>query len=373
MLGYYLFTIFVSFINTVNSKLAGAIVFIGVPFIISGLPSTDSDYDAYKASYDSAVTSNDFPYFIEYSYLDAEPFYLFYTSFISVVTGFPFSIFLAFNFLVCILLSSLVFKYINWEYFHTYWLFLLPVVIPTIFYFSPRSSLSYIFILIGFIYLIKDNWKIALILFGFGISTHSQFLLIVFLIFISYWIIKRLSKTSHKLVYKYILFSSGFLIIFLLFVDVFMNAILSVISFLPSAELATGKVSYLVNERSGFRATSLLSIVLYPFMAYKFSCYTREADYEPILFKNIQIEVFFAYLLLAATMYGLAVNVAYFDNPHVAGRLSRFSDYTGMGLLIPIYFNSFVKKGSLKAVFIIFVLVAPFLFPTLYHKTNWGF
>lgn len=372
---YYLFTIFLFLIYTLNKRLAVFITMIVVPVILIYLPSTDLDYDIYKQSYDSGFFSNEFPYFFEVSMLDSEPFYLWYTSFLSVTTGLEFSGFLALNFLICFLLLKFFFKKMNVDFYLDFVMMFLPVIIPTIFYFSPRSSLSYFLVLIAFFFLVHHKLLITLIIILFAISTHSQFLLISGLLVISYLVFKWMLKKEMgiKPIYTYIIISSVLLTFILFFIEVFLGAILSVLSFLPSGDLAGNKTSYLTGGREGFRFTAILSIFVYPILAYTFSKKTYEPGYTCQLFNKIETEQFFALLFFAVMMYGLSINVAYIDKPHVAGRLSRFSDYTGMGLLIPLVARTIWKNSSFNVILIVFILLAPFIFPAIYHKVNWGF
>ncbi len=375
MITYYFLTILLVLIFWLNKRACSIALLFGVAIILTQLPSTDADYDRYKTSYDSAKFTNQFPFFVTNSELDAEPFYKWYTSFISVISNLDFSIFLSINFVLCLSLLFVVFNKLNLKYYYSFLIMQLPVIIPTIYYFSPRSSLSYVLVVVSFFLIVRNYFWTGVAVLIFAISTHSQFLLIGALIILSYFVINRLYTTSSKniLIYKYIIISALGLIFVLFFVDIFLDIILNILSFLPSADLATSKTHYLINERKGFRITSFLSIVVYPILSYKFSVKTHQNNYLPVLFTSLEKERFFSLMLFACMMYGLSINVVYFDNPHVAGRLSRFSDYTGMALLIPLVSNTIWRNNTLNVLIIIFVIIAPFIFPTLYHKVTWGF
>ncbi|MFZ1324644.1 MAG: hypothetical protein WAT67_01230, partial [Candidatus Contendobacter sp.] len=65
-------------------------------------------------------------------------------------------------------------------------------------------------------------------------------------------------------------------------------------------------------------------------------------------------------------IFGALLNIIFFNTPHVAGRLSRFSDYLGIGLVVPSYFIYFYGRNSAILVLFLFALMAPILYPTLY-------
>jgi hypothetical protein len=148
-----------------------------------------------------------------------------------------------------------------------------------------------------------------------------------------------------------------------------------IIKFLPfsSDYLAIKFGAYLDNERTGFRITGLLSIIGYPLMIYKLEKYYNTSKLETLFFNNKKSDMLFMYMLYAIILYGAAINLGYFNNPHMAGRLSRMSDYAGMGLVLPSYLAHYYKKESVNIVFFILVLLAPILYASVYMNVNWGF
>lgn len=107
---YYIFTLFTSMLFFLNKSAAYYFILLAVPIFLYLLPSTGLDYEFYKLSYDSAQLAPDFPY----STLSAEPFYIWYTSFISIVTAFRFPLFLFINFIIFLFVFLiLIDKFIN--------------------------------------------------------------------------------------------------------------------------------------------------------------------------------------------------------------------------------------------------------------------
>lgn len=358
-----------------HKRVGFLIMTLGVTYFLLTLPSTGMDYGAYKQAFDNSYISADYPWFKTRSRLTAEPFYLWYSSFFGVVLPFGFPSFLAINFLICLGITKLLFNKFNPETILYFWLFFLPVILPTIFYFSPRSSLSFILVLWGFIGIIKKQyWWAALFLFGASM-THSQYLLSIFLIVGTYLCFYRVK--FNYLVYKNIIIAISIILFLLLrFMDKIGLIIANLLSFLPSVNIITAKMNYFESEdggSNGFRLTAILSIIIYPILSYNLVKIISKTK-ENFIFQSSEMrksEITFVYLLFALMIYGAVINLAFIDEPHIAGRLSRFSDYVGMGIILPLYLRLVFTEATTDWVLIILCLLAPILFASLYLNVSW--
>lgn len=368
---FYFFTIFIALFSFGSRKLSFILLVVGVFIFLSILPDTGFDYSKYEATFEGGYLIDSFPFFKTHSTIDAEPLYLWYNSLMSFLLYKNFQLFLSFNFLVCLFISKVAFKGLSSTNFYLFWIFLLPVIIPTVFYYSPRSSISFFLILFAFMQLIKGSHVIGILAILAGISIHSQFLLISSLIIFTYFFLHFKSKFQLDTSKKYIILIAVFLVVLLTFINYFSSILIALLSFLPSAKLATAKLHYFETAREGFRFTSVLSVIIYPLLAYRL---LKNIDNLNIsIFKNKSVDLVFAVMLFAVICYGASINIAYFNNPHLAGRLSRFSDYVGMGVLLPLSLLMIHKSRWLNPLLLLLVLLSPIFFSTLYHNIQWGF
>lgn len=364
MFYYYIFTIIVSWLYFFNKKIGYGAILISVPFFLFLLPSTGFDYDFYKESYDNAVFISHFPYFESISTLTAEPLYVWYTSLVSVLTKLSFPGFLAFNYLICsaIILYALPKSSEIQDLKYYLFLFLLPIIIPTVFYFSPRSSISFSFIFLGFFTLFFNKRMVLGSTFLFiGFSFHTQYFLIgLYLILLYFLSLKANFYTKYRIISVNAILAI-FLFFFLFFISFFEAIIAAVFSFLPSASVAVTKLHYVSSDdgaSGGFRLTSILSIIVYPLILIFFL--------KNINLKNNIIDKMVLFGLVGVVFFGAVVNLAFIGDPHVAGRLSRFSDYFCMSFLIPytLYLNK--QYLTIKLIGLIMCILSPFLFKSLY-------
>ena len=373
MISFYFFTIFCALFFCFNKKIGFIFLLFGCFYLLTVLPSTDLDYDVYKKSYDNAVFVSHFPWFESVSRLNSEPFYVWYTSFFGVIFSFEFPVFLGINFLICITLSFLALKNIldinNYYYF---WMFLLPVIFPTIFYFSPRSSISFFAILLGFMFLFKEKYMYALLIIFCGVNLHSQFLPITMMILITFITFQILQKKDKESYIEITLFYGLLFFIFLKISSTLIVFLSDFLSFMPSSETVNSKLRYLTNSRSGFRITSILSILIYPIISYHLLTLIKRDSSLFVLKEDKSKELIFGYMLFAITIYGAVINLAYINEPHLAGRLSRFSDYIGMCLLVPAYLISCEREHIANILIVLLCMISPFIYGTLYYNIHWG-
>lgn len=351
-------------------------ILLGVVFLIES-SSTLSDYEAYKDAYDNAYVTNSYPWFTSQTYLDAEPLFMAYIAFWKVSTGLPFSYFLAINFALCVGLCSFFLRKTPAEVKYDWWLMFMPVIFPTLFYWSPRSSISFIFLFGSFILFCKKKYIWALPLLIFSFLMHSQFLLFAFLLLLLAVVMRRKRSARIGGYGLWWMISSVALFIALRYMPIFADRMASWLSFLPSASIISSKMVYfeeLEGASSGFRLTAFLSIFLYPLLCF-YLLQRKKVLGEKLnlLFSDEIRDSYFINLLFSIVLYGAVINLAFWGNPHVAGRLSRFSDYVGMGLLIPLFMHTyFQNRLSLSILLTFFCIVAPFLYPTLYTNVDWS-
>jgi hypothetical protein len=371
---YFIFTVILALISIfTKQKSLIPLVVCCVGFLMV-LPSTGFDYDYYKEAFDSSYIKDDFPWFFTRSSLTAESGYIRYQGFFGSLFNFGFPVFLALNFLICFFLTYLTFKRFKSSIFLVnFWLYFIPVIFPTIFYFSPRSSISFALVFYAFVLLSNKNVLYAILLFFLGTSIHSQYLFLSLVILITYFVINNKSIDNRSSVRKKIHLMTLLVFIVSFSITYFSNYIVFFLKFLPSSELAANKFnSYTTNERSGFRVTGILSIIVYPLIVSKIEHTFSKSQNQTIFFNNINLERLFIYLLYAIVFYGAAINLSFINDPHLAGRLSRFSEYIGMGLVLPSYLY-YQRKGIFELILILFVLISPVIYNTLYYNVDWNF
>lgn len=363
MFYYYIFTLIISCMYFLNKKIAYYLLIFGVSLFLLNLPTTGLDYDYYKESYDNAIFISEFPFFNSVSSLTAEPLYVWYTSIISVLSRLEFPAFLALNFIFATLLFNLALIKFPSDINKYFLLFALPIIIPTLFYFSPRSSISFAFMLVGFLKLCYDRKNIGILYLFIALSFHTQYSLTSLYIIILYLLSFRACSSSMNSILLTNLILSIVLFLFLNFINFFQYFVAKIFSFLPSASVALAKLHYISSDGNsggdaGFRLTGLLSIIIYPIILFYFLKSIRHNNYP--INKN------FLFCLVGIVFFGAIINLTFLNDPHVAGRLSRFSDYFNMSFLIPytLYINK--HYTSIKVISLIICLLAPILFKTLY-------
>jgi hypothetical protein len=372
MLTYLFNTISIYLLMYFNRKV---LLFLWILFSVSVilylLPTTGDDYIYYKGDYDSSYLNDIFPYLHSSYPLDAEPFYKFYTSFIKITTSLPFNGFLALNFIICSLLLFNILRHIfKIDSIIIFFLFSLLTIIPTIYYFSPRSSISFIFAVYAFIFYIKDKTKYGVLFSFITIGFHSQFIPILLILFIgnqyNKFILQRVNnKTKYILLFSFII---AFILILLLKFPLVLYGIMSgLISSLPSAGMIEGKLRYFEMDSGGIRLTSLLSIFIFPFLFFIAIKY----KYFDKLFKNnlyLTYKNNFILFLGLSLLFSLIVNIIFWNFSHIASRISRFSDYISLLILVPTILLSVKNKYLFLPILLCSLsILVIFVYPTLYN------
>lgn len=365
MLAYLLFVLICVLICRISIRVSFYVLIIGCSVSLLLLPDTGADYGAYKDAYDNAYFTIEYPWFQTASSLTAEPAYKWYTSFFANVIPLGFSSFLMFNFLLCVLLTFYWSKLIpEWKkYIYIFWLYSLPVVFPTIFYWSPRSSISFIMIFGGFLYMLKNEKIMSVILFFCGCSIHSQYLLFSFLIIYTCFSLRLLKPNLYL---AFAVCSACALVFVLRSLSEFTQVLSSMLDFMPSSDTITAKMHYFEEEQGGwgYRLTSVLSIFVFPAIAWSLIKNRRFADKAVV--EEFVDGYYYLYVFFCIILYGCAINIAFIDMSHLASRLGRFSDYMAMCFLFPLYIRYKFGDNMLIILLLLFCVMAPFIYKGLY-------
>jgi len=376
---FYAFTLISVLLFFINKKRAVIFVIIGCVFFLYYLPSIGHfgpDYLGYQTTYVNAFKIEAFPWVNTAAQIDSEPFYLWYSSLISAYSNLVFSFYMIFNFLLCVFISVFMLRSFKSDYKYFFWIMILPVIFPTIFYFLLRSSLSYFLVALGFFSLLNPSKKkaifLAILFFFLGINLHSQYILITLLILGVFVVLRFETLAEYYRDLKIIIISAFALIFILTGLRSFTNELASILSFLPSSDVISVKIGHLTGvDNKGLRLTALLSIVIYPVMAFQVVIKTYKSHVLYFLNNKLK-ERKFLLLMLAIILYGAAINIAYFDSALAAGRLSRFSDYLGICLLMPMYFKTCIGYKTEYLALVIITVLAPILYAAVYMNIQWG-
>lgn len=365
MEAYYYFVLFVtaSAVLLRNWFLLFWIVVIFSFFLLT-LPSTGRDYDYYKAAYDNAFMLPSFPWFGTQAVITAEPLYLWYSSFLSVITGSSFQIFLVVNFLICFFVSMLSFYGNRMARLDFAWVAFLPVIAPTIFYFSPRSSLSFFMLMFGFFLLVKGRLWAGLAAIVFSALFHSQYIMIGLFLVFSYFIFQVSPKFKIKKVYLAFLLVTS-MILFLLGIKYLLGFLSAAFSVLPSSDVAVGKLNQLEDVREGYRVTAILSILIYPSML--FFLWQRFKKGGVIFYDDDLMNRRWMFMMAMVVVFGAMINIVFFNASHLSSRLGRFSDYFSMAILVPLVFRLVGGRLVASAGLFVMALMAPIMYATVYN------
>ncbi|CAK8717254.1 hypothetical protein GKODMF_08845 [Candidatus Electrothrix gigas] len=357
---FYFFSLITTGIAFFSLRSSSIILVIGCSVFLYVLPpSIGGDYYTYQSAVENSYVSTEFPWFNTDSRFTSEPFYLFYSSFLGVLLFNSYQLFMIVNFIICYLISFFILRKCPYKnIFFFFWIASLPVIFPTIFYGSPRSSISLFLVLAGLFLLVDMKYLLSFCCFFLGISIHSQYFFISAVIILFYLLNKK-TKVSNKMILYTLLI---LLAIMLYKIELFLSLILFIFSFMPSGTVASSKMHYFEDARSGMRFTAILSVFIFPFLIYSL----RRVK-ERLFFKEEKKDKMLKKLFIAIVLTGGVLNIIFFNTPHLAGRLSRFSDYTSLILILPLFLltKSHSKTTALTVLFIL-NLISPLLYKTIY-------
>ena len=338
--------------------------YLYIPFfavLLLYLPDTGLDYSHYQHNYMSGSFHTDWPFFRTDSGLTSEPLYRAYSAFIRVVTGFSFPQFLGLNFLISMGLIFTAWRRIfgSRTYFPLFLLYFSVVAAPTIFYFSPRSSISFALICLAFGFMKQQKiWWASFAAF-LTISIHSQYIVAIFMLYIVYFADKMnwLGRQSPKVVGFAI---GGGIFLGLVFSTTLLPTFLSLFSFLPSIDLLQAKSRYLTAEsRGGLRLASAFSLLLYPallFFATRFN------------FEKVNIHDRRSIIYISAIVFtNMGIVIWGISDAHLSGRIARFTDYFAFSALLPLFFVAYSNRFFAIVPCLLLALASPTIFTGLYN------
>lgn len=355
MFEYFISNIFLSVIWPFVGRRIVFVVVMAMSLLLYNLPTTGDDYDFYKIAYESAVWQGSYPFVIT-SGLTAERGFKIYLWLAKTITlGSSFEFFLVFNFWLCFLVYYYALKNMVERIPVLNLSILISVVLffPTIFYFSPRSSLSFVLVFLSVSFLVKANRSIffSIMPMLLAVLVHSQYIPVVILLMTSVIMVRVVGLGYRPSV-------ALICVVPCVFVLVAAPSLQSILYSIPGMGFLAYKLHYFIDESAGpFRVTALLSVVIFPLLY--FMSFNRS--------KVIKCELKFYVLLLI--VFGAVVNVAFYDNAHVSGRISRFSDFFLISVLLPVFLNKFFfeSRALLSAVVVFLSVISIYLYPTLYN------
>lgn len=320
---------------------------VSYPLLLLFLPDPGQDFPFYERAFDSVnfdISARN--WYSGGGGLTAEPPWFWYSSLLKSLGVWEFRVFLVVNFWICLALivKALRLLELTRDHLNLTLALLVPVVFPTIFFRSPRSSISLALCLLGLAYFANGRSRIAVILVVAGSAVHSQFLVVcLFSLLVSFKPSSQVPKVFAR---------GGMALLLTLGALLFAQAAISRVGFIPNFDFFQAKLSQFEDPRTGFRLTGLLSIFVVPFLAWRSRSYWASPQV--------------AALVLNLSIFSLGVNLAFLNAGHIAGRLSRLSDF----LLLPLLGSWFLieRTGRFERVIPlapVFVLI-PFAYPTLY-------
>jgi len=346
------------------SLLRKEAAYLYIPFFaycLLWLPDTGRDYIHYQLDYYSGTYHQDWPFYRSSAGLTAEPLYRSYTAVVYVITKMSFQHFLSANFLISMGLIAIGWKkfFNHFKFFPIFILFFSIVAAPTIFYFSPRSSISFatVFLTLG---LLKQHKILWAILSAFvSINIHSQYIVAVIMLFLVYGInrVMNVRKFNPKFLGGII---GGAVFIGLVLSELILPYFIRVFSFLPSIDVFVAKTHILTEtSRTGSRLASLLSLTLYPGLL----ILSNNAN----LIKSDIINRTQILFISAITFTNAAIILWAFNDPHLSGRLARFTDYTSFSILMPLFLIGFTNHYVTTLACLLLAIISPQIFTGLYN------
>ena len=200
------------------------------------------------------------------------------------------------------------------------------------------SKIINIFIMIfgGFLYMLKNekNYECNIVFFC-GCSIHSQYLLFSFLIIYTCFSLRLLKPNLYL---AFAVCSACALAFVLRSLSEFTQVLSSMLDFMPSSDTITAKMHYFEEEQGGwgYRLTSVLSIFVFPAIAWSLIKNRRFADKAVV--EEFVDGYYYLYVFFCIILYGCAINIAFIDMSHLADRLGRFLIY-GYVFLFPFIYD----------------------------------
>lgn len=348
------------FLISVQYPLNKTLALIAFGIFLLNATTTGNDYDLYKIGYEN-VTFFDEPPYIATNQLDSEPIYLLYMALGRLISD-EFNVFLTFCFIVWIWLNKVALGRLGIEKADLRYILLcaLPVVIPVVAYWSPRSAISLPLLMLAYYFLNKNRGALG-VLFGVLAGLfHSQYipfaLTLILTIVISRYF--RRSVIEGAIVFSILvvgLLRFGGDTISLLF-DGRDGSIFS---------LAFGKLHYFVdpNQTGAIRFSGLLIILMDLAYLLYFRRYAQRSIDSNQQGSNLDSVL---QLIGIAAVFSIVTNILFINDAHVAGRVARFADYFVMCVGMPVVLRLVASKKLSNGIIVLYAFLSMAAFNNIY-------
>ncbi|WP_310467825.1 EpsG family protein [Sphingomonas sp.] len=324
-------------------------ILVSYPLFLLYLPDTGYDFQYYEQAFDGVYYDPTADlWFRSTSTLTAEPAWFTYTGLMRYLTD-DFRVFLVLNFFLSISLMYVSFKKldIDPEMRAAMLVMMVPVIFPTVMFWSPRSSISLALVYFGVSLLHNRKTIIGVLVLLLAGSIHSQYLPFVLLVAVFY-----VGQQVLPFLNRFAITVIGLSILTL---TIFASQyILPYLTVLPSSVIITSKLNYLDVQEQGIRFSGFMSLLVYPVLLILFRKKLAERREFP--------------LLVLMVIFSFVINLIFFASPHVAGRISRAADY-----FLFCYLGAYVVRtypaAGLVGVALLFAAL-PLVYTGLYDL-NW--
>lgn len=283
--------------------------------------------------------------------IDVEPLWLIYQALWKALGAHDYRVFLIVNFWICTLMIVAALRVLLEALELDLALALMvPISMPVMFLMSPRSSISFAATLLGLVALAQgERWRAAVLVL-LGVGMHSQYLAAAL------FTIAALLLRGRRYSRPRVTVASMLAAIALFALLAAAEHLLTIIPFVPNEAFLASGLEYFKAQGSGFRVTGVVSILL--------GCW---AVCRPRIFTSSSFEQRRGDLFQIWAIFGGIIGVVFIASPHIAGRLSRLSDYAvvpAVGARSLLQLSDASMRIAAGAAVIVAV---PFLYPTVYR------
>lgn len=330
-------------------------------FLLNASP-TGEDYVYYKAGYEAVSFKDEFP-FVATEELDSEPMFLAYFLLGKLLTG-EFNVFLVLNFLTWMTLirMTLLRNGVQNDYMRLILLCAIPVVIPVVVYWSPRSGLSLPLILLSYYLLQRKRLLYGALVGLVAALVHSQYIPFVGVLLVTFFAVNFFGGS--------VLRWASIVCVGVLSLLRFGVSVITMLPFMGEGSIfsfAIAKLHYFEDygQSPGIRVSGLIimliDLVYLFYIRSRFKSNNARSDAAG-LGSNAGVEA----LLDVAVVFSLTANLLFIQDAHVAGRVARFADYFIMCVGVPLAVGSVCSKGVSNIIIVLYALLSIAAFQTIY-------